>query len=114
MFSNLHVEGLITNHFIHGVIPGFANYSDEIITVIESNQPNLPKGSQLVRYDFDRRLANLNEVELTVTSNLLETGQATIVSSDSWVNTYESTNWLIQKFLVFKPVDTSSPKVCTH
>ena len=114
MFSNLHVEGLSTNHFIHGVIPGFANYSDEIIKVIESNQPELPKGSQLVRYDFDRRLAILNEVELTVTSNMLVTGQATIVSSESWVNTYESTNWLIKKFLVFKPVDTSNPKVCTH
>ena len=34
MFSNLHVEGRTTNHFLHAVIPGFWNYSDEVITVI--------------------------------------------------------------------------------
>ena len=114
MFSNLHVEGGTTNHFFHGVIPGFANYSDEVITVINSNNSEMSEGLSFVRYDFDRRLTQLKNPELTVLSNTSSDALHISASSEDWENTYASTNWLVQKFLIFKTVDYNRPKVCTH
>ena len=114
MYSNLHVEGRKTNHFLHGVIPGFWNYSDEVITIIESNNKELELGKAFVRYDFDRLLSNLQNVEVTVQSNLKNTSQKISTKEGNWTNTYSDTNWLIRKFLIFKPIDNVRPKICTH
>ena len=114
MYSNLHVEGKITNHFLHGVIPGFWDYSDEVITVIESNDNRLREGEAFVRYDFDRRLLNLQNVKVTVQSNLKKTPQQISAIEGNWENTYADSSWIMKKFLLFKPVDYSRPKVCSH
>ena len=41
MYSNLHVEAGQTNHLIHGVIPGFWNYSEEVITIVSSEHQTI-------------------------------------------------------------------------
>ena len=114
MYSNLYVEGRTTNHFLHGVIPGFWDYSDEVLTVIESNNNSFKKGDAFVRYDFDRRLHNLKNVEVTVQSNLKRTPQIISTSEGNWKNTYSETHWLMKKYLIFKPIDYTRPKVCDH
>ena len=114
MYSNLYVEGRTTNHFFHGVFPGFWNYSDEVITVIESNDNRLREGEAFVRYDFDRRLLNLQNVKVTVQSNLKKTPQQISAIEGNWKNTYADSSWIMKKFLLFKPVDYSRPKVCSH
>ena len=114
MYSNLHVEGGITNHFLHGVIPGFWDYSNEVITIIESNYNQLKEGQAFVRYDFDRRLSSLQNVEVTVQSNLNNKPQQISTKEGNWENTYDDAHWLIKRYLTFKPVDNKRPKVCSH
>ena len=114
MYSNLYVEGRTTNHFLHGVIPGFWNYSDEVITVIESNDNRLREGGAYVRYDFDRRLANIQKAEITVQSNLKKNQQKISTNEENWNNTYNMANWFLKKYLIFKPIDNTRPKVCDH
>ena len=114
MYSNLYVEGRTTNHFLHGVFPGFWDYSDEVITVIDSRNQQLREGESFVRYDFDRKLSNLKNVEVTVQSNLKKTPQKISTSNNNWKNTYDETNWLMKKYLIFKPIDYTRPKICDH
>jgi len=114
MYSNLYVEGRTTNHFFHGVLPGFWNYSDEVITVIDSNNNKLREGESFIRYDFDRRLSNLRNVEITVQSNLKSTPQQISTNEANWNNTYDEAHWLMKKYLIFKPIDLKRPKVCDH
>ncbi len=114
MYSNLYVEGRTTNHLIHGVIPGFWNYSDEVITVIKSNDKSLREGESFVRYDFDRRISNLQNVELTVKSNLKRSLQKISTNEGNWNNTYANAHWLMKKYLIFKPIDYTRPKICDH
>ena len=114
MYSNLYVEGKKTNHFFHGVFPGFWDYSDEVITVIKSNNNELREGESFVRYDFDRRLSNLQNVEVTVKSNLKSTPQQIPNIEGKWNNTYNEAHWLMKKYLIFKPIDYRTPKVCDH
>jgi len=114
MYSNLYVEGRTTNHFLHGVIPGFWNYSDEIITIINSNDNRLKKGEAFVRYDFDRILSNMKNAEVTVRSNLENTTQKISTSEGNWENTFVDSHWLLKKYLIFKPIDYTRPKVCDH
>lgn len=114
MYSNLYVEGRRTNHLLHGVLPGFWDYSDEVITVIDSNNQQLREGESFVRYDFDRRLSNLQNVEVTVQSNLKSTPQQISTNEGKWKNTYDEAPWLMKKYLIFKPIDNKRPKVCDH
>ena len=114
MYSNLYVEGRTTNHFLHGVFPGFWNYSDEVITVIDSNNQKLREGKSFIRYDFDRRLSNLKNVEVTVQSNLKVNLKKISTSDSDWKNSYDETNWLMKKYLIFKPIDYTRPKFGDH
>ena len=114
MYSNLYVEGRTTNHFLHGVFPGFWDYSDEVITVIDSNNQKLREGKSFIRYDFDRRLSNLKNVEVTVQSNLKSKPQRISTSDSNWKNSYDETNWLMKKYLIFKPINYTRPKICDH
>ena len=114
MYSNLHVEARQTNHLIHGVIPGFWNYSEEVITIVSSEYKIFRPGENLVRYEFDKRLSRHPNVDIEVRSNFDNLIQKISPSNDNWVNTYTEAPWFIKKFLVFKPVDFNRPKVCTH
>ena len=114
MFSNLHVEAGQTNHLIHGVIPGFWNYSEEVITIESSENEIFRPGENLVRYEFDKRLSRHPNIDIEVKSNIDNLTQNISPSNDNWVNTYTEAPWFVKKFLVFKPVDFNRPKVCTH
>ena len=114
MYSNLHVEAGQTNHLIHGVIPGFWNYSEEVITIVSSENKIFRFGENLVRYEFDKRLSRHPNIDIEVRSNFDNLIQKISPSNDNWVNTYTEAPWFIKKFLVFKPVDFNRPKTCTH
>lgn len=114
MFSNLHTEGGQTNHLLTGRLPGTFTYQENPVVVESSNNSGFDSvfakdGKALVRYEFDKILSLNPDLKATVT-----TREGTRITDESWVNTYENTNWLLQKFLVFKPVDFNRPKVCTH
>jgi len=115
MYSNLHVEAGQTNHLIHGVLPGTATYTDEVLRVVaverasaEATRAILP-GRDLVRYEVDRMLAQDPNLVLVV-----DGPDGRMRTDAGWQNTYAETPWILRKYLLFKPVDFERPKVCTH
>lgn len=114
MFSNLHTEGGETNHLFHGVLPFGASYQSDLVTPIASNSPQfdaryIAPGYDLVRYELDRMLALTPGLEVTVA-----TAAGPVSTASAWTNTYLSHGIAARKFLTFKPVDWTRPKVCSH
>lgn len=114
MFSNLHTEGGQTNHLIHGRLLGTFTYQENPIIVVGSNNPNFERGyvrpgGAIIRYELDKLLSHNPNLTVTVAS-----GDNHVETDENWVNTFDETNWIMKKFLVFKPVDFARPKVCTH
>lgn len=62
-----------------------------------------------MRYQFDRILA-----ENPGTRAVVETAAGRLDTGEGWQNTWAGSNWLMRKYLIFKPVDLARPKVCTH
>ncbi len=114
MYSNLHTEGGETNHLLHGVLPGLWTYQSDLVRPVGSNSPDfnsniVERGYWLPRYELDRRLAIDPRLVVEV-----ETADGPVSTGDHWPNKYLASNWFLQKFLLFKPVDFERPKVCTH
>lgn len=114
MFSNLHTEGGQTNHLIHGVLPFGAGYQDEVVRIIGSNDPewdarHAGTDLHLVRYQFDRLISGRPDLVVEIERN-----GARETVGPGWTNTYLEASPLMQRYLVFKPVDFARPKVCTH
>ena len=114
MYSNLHVEAGQTNHFVGGVLPFGAAYSSLVVRPVRSNSQGfdhayIGENKALVRYTLDRNLALYPGLVVEV-----ETADGIRRTDQGWENTYLSTPWILRKFLLFKPVDFTRPKPCTH
>lgn len=114
MFSNLHTEGGETNHLVAGVLPFGASYQDDLVVPVGSNDPRFDaayvgEGRALVRYEFDRILAKNPGLVVQVAGP-----EAPVSTAENWQNTYLAAGPLARRFLLFKPVDFTRPKVCTH
>ena len=114
MFSNLHTEGGQTNHLLHGRLANTFTYQEDPLTLLRLTGPQFsadyrPAGKTIVRYELDRLLSRNPGLIATLKadSGPFETGA-------DWENTYDATNRLMQKLLIFKPVDFARPKTCTH
>lgn len=122
MFSNLHTEGGVTNHYLTGVLPFGAKYQEDIVKVVTTSDERIFSGFDprsghrglgdnvgFVRYDFDRMLAKNPDIKVTfMYKGQLRTNDAT------WENSYLKSSWFEKYFLLFKPVDFERPKICTH
>ncbi|NKB27536.1 MAG: hypothetical protein GKR99_08265 [Rhodobacteraceae bacterium] len=113
MFSNLHTEAARTNHLIHGQLPFAALYQNDVVEVISSDPPWLQAafggpGKALVRYEFDRILAQNPNFTATFRHN----GQ--VRDTSDWTNSFLEHGPLMRAYLLFKPIDFARPKVCTH
>lgn len=114
MYSNLHTEAGETNHVVMGQAPFASGYQNDIVRPISSNSPafdaaHVGQGKALVRYEFDRILAQSPSLKVT-----FEHQGAVRTNDASWRNAYLAASPLEQKFLLFKPIDFNRPKVCTH
>ncbi len=113
MYSNLHVEGGVTNHLIHGVLPGTFGYTADLVKPISVNDEKynwlLEKDESYVRYHFDQILAEASHLVVEV-----QTQDGVVSTGNDWSNTYLQTPLFLRKYLIFKPVDFERPKVCTH
>lgn len=114
MYSNLHTEAGQTNHLLHGQLPFAFNYQNDIVTPLSSNSPEfnaqyVGEGRALVRFEFDRLLAESPGL-------LVRFRHDGIVHTNDilWTNSYLAASPLERKFLRFKPIDSNRPKVCTH
>lgn len=114
MYSNLHTEAGQTNHYVTGQFPFGFGYQNDIVRPISSNSPAFDaayvgQGMALVRYEFDRILAQSPALKVTFEhAGVVRTNDA------GWRNAYLAASPLEQKFLLFKPIDFNRPKVCTH
>jgi hypothetical protein len=110
MFSNLHTEGGRTNHLIHGQLPISAGYQNDLVYILGTNgRPSGADATAVVRFEFDRQMARGAAGSKTIRYK----GELRTVD-DSWRNSYLEASWWERKVLIFKPVDFTRPKACTH
>ncbi|WP_210334897.1 thiol-disulfide oxidoreductase [Mesorhizobium mediterraneum] len=113
MFSNLHTEGGQTNHLLFPKPPYLFNYQNEVVKIIDSSEPHLVRQSRAGNYhvllDLKKQLRRKPEAWVTYVKD----GE-TITRANASTFAGEMPNLLERKFLTFKLVDFSRPKVCTH
>jgi len=113
MFSNLHTEGGTTNHLLFAKPPYLFHYQDEVVKVVASSSPALQAtgeaGRMNVLYTVEQFLRrNPNQwVSYIQDGKLVDHATAAGLPA-------QQTPALAQRFLIFKEVDPSRPKVCTH
>lgn len=113
MFSNLHTEAGQTNHLLFSKPPYLFNYQNEVVKVIDSSEPRWVQQSQAgqfhILHDLKRQLGWNPEAWVTYVKDGVTVTRATAASLAE-----EMPNLLERKLLIFKPVDFTRPKVCTH
>lgn len=113
MFSNLHTEGGETNHLMFPRPPYLFDYQKDVVRVVDSSSPSLRKTAEAGRYnvmfsieEYMRRHPD-QWVSYVRNGQLVERATAADLPANS-------ASWMERKFLIFKQVDYSRPKVCTH
>ncbi|TIP12567.1 thiol-disulfide oxidoreductase [Mesorhizobium sp.] len=113
MFSNLHTEGGQTNHLLFTKPPYLFNYQNEVVKIVDSSEPYLVRQSRAGNYhvllDLKKHLRWNPEAWVTYVKD----GE-TVTRAKAATFADDMPNVLERKFLVFKLVDFSRPKVCTH
>jgi len=114
MFSNLHTEGGITNHLVITKPWDLFPYQRQVAMIKASSDPALQdfadRNLGLVMFSLNERLLKKPDQWVTYELNGVthERVTAASVGAQNHANAWE------RKLLIFKPVDYSRPKVCTH
>ena len=113
MFSNLHTEGGASNHLLVPRPIYLGNYQRDVAMIEGSSSPRMQsfatRNLGLVRYHLERWMEHNPEQWVTFTINGQRYERATLASYQ-----VEQANWLERRLLIFKPVDLTRPKMCTH
>ncbi|MES2492808.1 MAG: thiol-disulfide oxidoreductase [Pseudomonadota bacterium] len=113
MFSNLHTEGAASNHLLIPHPPYVADYQRDVAMITGSSSPRMQTFANrelgMVRYHLERWIEQNPDKWVSFTMNGKHFER---VSTANYA--VEPANWLERKLLIFKPVDLSRPKVCTH
>jgi len=113
MFSNLRTEDRRTNHLLITRLPYLFSYQDHLVTILSSSapelQPYIGPNRQIVEYDLHRLLARNPGMNVRFAKDGVIFDHV-----DATDNQYLATNWLFRQLLIFKPVDWTQPKPCTH
>lgn len=114
MFSNLHTEGGTTNHLVITQPWDVFPYQRDVAMIKASSDPDLQgyadRNLGLVMFTLNEKLRKKPDHWVTFELNGVRHERATAASlgSHTHANAWE------RKLLIFKPVDYSRPKVCTH
>jgi hypothetical protein len=114
MFSNLHTEGGITNHLVITQPWNLFQYQRDVAMIKASSDPDLQSYADrnlgLVMFTLNEKLLKRPDHWVTFELNGVRHEQATATSlgAGTHANAWE------RKLLIFKPVDYSRPKVCSH
>lgn len=114
MFSNLHTEGGVTNHLLFSKPPYLFDYQQEVVELVDSSLPaftwGAAHGHSEVLFSVKERLRWHPEHWVTYRHGgaLHERVTAAHFAPESHANRLE------RKLLIFKPVDFSTPKPCSH
>jgi hypothetical protein len=114
MFSNLHTEGGITNHLVITKPWDLFPYQRDVAMIKGSSDPDLQSYADrnlgLVMFALNEKLRKKPDHWVTFELNGVRHERATAAS----IGAQSHANALERKLLIFKPVDYSRPKVCTH
>jgi hypothetical protein len=114
MFSNLHTEGGVSNHLLIAEPWDFFPYQRQVAMIKASSDPALQgladKKLGLVMFSLKEQLRKKPNAWVTYELNGVRHEQVTAAS----IGAHTHANALERKLLIFKPVDYSRPKVCTH
>lgn len=114
MFSNLHTEGGITNHLVITQPWDLFPYQRDVAMIKASSDPDLQSYADrnlgLVMFTLNEKLLKKpgHWVSFELNGVRHERVTAASIGAQSHANAWE------RKLLIFKPVDFSRPKVCTH
>ena len=114
MFSNLHTEGGTTNHLVITQPWDLFPYQRDVAMIKASSDPDLQNYADrnlgLVMFTLKEKLRKKPNDWVTFELNGVRHEHATAASlgAQTHANAWE------RKLLIFKPVDYSRPKVCTH
>ena len=115
MFSNLHTEGFVSNHLLFERPPYLFPFQRTLVEIIASSdevlQHHADRGRRLVSYEFWRHLRKNPEASVTYR---LDGRIYTLERAGDHADTKAAAAWLLDKFLLFKPVDLARPKACSH
>ena len=115
MFSNLHTEGSVTNHLLFEQPPYLFSFQESLVEIKGSTdevlQHHADRGRRLVEYEFWRHLRAHPEASVTYQ---LDGQTYTLERAGDHATAAAAAPWLLDKFLLFKPVDPARPKVCSH
>lgn len=113
MFSNLHTEAGQTNHLLFPMPPYLFNYQNEVVKIVDSSEPHLVRQAQAGKYhvlhEIKKQLRWNPEAWVTYVKDGETVSRATAATL-----AHEMPNILERKLLIFKLVDFSRPKVCSH
>lgn len=121
MFSGLHTEDGISNHYIiRKPIPLF-HYQDKVIYVEEAINPSLQKLIEdrqgVVMFDFQRHFTYREQLVLPLTVNV-DGRRYELFDPDSTTafvdEHFTEQTWLERKYMSFRIVDDVRPKKCRH
>jgi hypothetical protein len=114
MFSNLHTEGGTSNHLLITQPWDLFPYQRDVAMIKASSDPDLQayadRNLGLVMFTLNEKLLKKPGHWVTFELNGVRHERATAAS----LGAHTHANALERKLLIFKPVDYSRPKVCTH
>jgi hypothetical protein len=113
MFSNLHTEGGQTNHMLFPKPPYLFNYQNEVVKIVDSSDPQLLRQSQAGNHHILLQLKKYLRWNPEAWVTYVKDGE-TVTRATAATFSDDMPNLLERKLLIFKLVDFSRPKVCTH
>lgn len=114
MFSNLHTEGGVTNHLVITQPWELFPYQRQVAMIKGSSDPDLQSYADrnlgLVMFALNEKLLKKPDHWVSFELNGVHHERVTAAS----IGAHTHANAWERKLLIFKPVDYSRPKVCTH
>lgn len=113
MFSNLHTEGGVSNHLVTPKPPYLFNYQNDLARIIDSNNPKVKHLGETDQYmvmlGMKELLRKQPDTWITYEKDGVIHERAT---TQSFIG--QQAGLLERNLLIFKSVDFSTPKACTH
>jgi hypothetical protein len=121
MFSGLHTEGGVSNHYIIRKPLRLFPYQDDVVHFESATNPSLAKlaeeGQGVVMFDFQRHITYREQLALPLTVRVndkrypLEHPDQLIEFMNEY---FTEQSWFERKYMSFRVVDDPAPKQCRH
>lgn len=121
MFSGLHTEGGVSNHYVIKEPFRLFPYQDTVVYFRQASNPSLQnlarEGQGMVMFDFQRHFSYRDQLTLPVTLSVngstyrLDDGESLAAFADEY---FTNQSWVARKYMSFRLVDDVKPTQCRH